>query len=71
MQLRFSLLFQFQYHQEQNYHEPRALIDSNGDGQIDLVGREFRDQLREQQQYLLAVEIAPPSSRKHIELAFR
>ncbi|GHF77785.1 ligand-gated channel [Thalassotalea marina] len=36
--------------QEQNYHEPRALIDSNGDGQIDLVGREFRDQLREQQQ---------------------
>ncbi|WP_394221662.1 TonB-dependent siderophore receptor [Alteromonas gracilis] len=36
--------------QEQNYHEPRALIDSNGDGNIDLVGREFRDQLREQEQ---------------------
>ena len=32
--------------QEQNYHEPRALIDSDGDGNIDLVGREFRDQLR-------------------------
>ncbi|KXJ61256.1 MAG: TonB-dependent receptor [Alteromonas sp. Nap_26] len=37
--------------QEQNYHEPRALIDSDGDGAIDLVGREFRDQLREQQQF--------------------
>lgn len=36
--------------QEQNYHEPRALIDSDGDGNIDLVGREFRDQLREQEQ---------------------
>jgi len=37
--------------QEQNYHEPRALIDSNGDGDTDLVGREFRDQLREQEQF--------------------
>jgi iron complex outermembrane receptor protein len=36
--------------QEQNYHEPRALIDSNGDGAIDLVAREFRDQLREEEQ---------------------
>jgi iron complex outermembrane receptor protein len=36
--------------QEQNYHEPRALIDINDDGNIDLVGREFRDQLREQEQ---------------------
>lgn len=40
--------------QEQNYHEPRALIDSNGDGAIDLVGREFRDQLREQEQISFA-----------------
>ena len=36
--------------QQQNYHEPRALIDINDDGNIDLVGREFRDQLREQEQ---------------------
>ncbi len=40
--------------QEQNYHEPRALIDSNKDGQIDLVAREFRDQLRAQSQLSLA-----------------
>ena len=40
--------------QEQNYHEPRALIDSDGDGSIDLVGREFRDQLREQEQISFA-----------------
>ncbi|MEM6901210.1 MAG: TonB-dependent receptor [Pseudomonadota bacterium] len=36
--------------QEQEYHEPRALIDSDDDGEIDLVGREFRDQLREEEQ---------------------
>lgn len=36
--------------QEQNYHEPRALIDSDGDGAVDLVAREFRDQLREEEQ---------------------
>lgn len=40
--------------QEQNYHEPRALIDSDGDDAIDLVGREFRDQLREQEQISFA-----------------
>ena len=37
--------------QIQNYHEPRALIDSDGDGAIDLVGREFRDQTRSEEQY--------------------
>ncbi|MEL7041574.1 MAG: TonB-dependent receptor [Pseudomonadota bacterium] len=36
--------------QEQEYHEPRLLVDSDGDGAIDLVGREFRDQLREEEQ---------------------
>ena len=36
--------------QEQEYHEPRALIDSDGDGAVDLVGREFRDQFRGQEQ---------------------
>lgn len=33
----------------QNYHEPRGLFDSNGDGEIDATIREFRDQMREQQ----------------------
>jgi len=37
--------------QVQNYHEPRALIDSDGDGSVDLVGREFRDQTRAEEQY--------------------
>lgn len=33
----------------QNYHEPRGLFDSDGDGAIDATIREFRDQRREQQ----------------------
>lgn len=43
--------------QVQQYHEPRALIDieqiltGTGDGIIDLVGREFRDQTRTEEQY--------------------
>ena len=32
----------------QNYHEPRGLFDSDGDGEIDASIREFRDQRREQ-----------------------
>ncbi|RXF06221.1 TonB-dependent receptor [Pseudoalteromonas sp. PS5] len=40
--------------QSQNYHEPRALIDSDGNGYIDLVAREFRDQLRAQSQLSFA-----------------
>lgn len=35
--------------QAQQYHEPRALIDTDGDDVPDLVGREFRDQLREEE----------------------
>jgi len=33
----------------QNYHEPRGLFDSDGDGTIDATIREFRDQRREQE----------------------
>lgn len=33
----------------QNYHEPRGLFDSDGDGEIDASIREFRDQLRTQE----------------------
>lgn len=33
----------------QQYHEPRGLFDSDGDGAIDATIREFRDQLREQE----------------------
>ena len=31
----------------QNYHEPRGLVDTNGDGIVDWSHREFRDQVRE------------------------
>lgn len=34
--------------EEQQYHEPRGLFDSDGDGLIDASIREFRDQMREQ-----------------------
>lgn len=33
----------------QNYHEPRGLFDSDGDGTIDATIREFRDQMRTQE----------------------
>ncbi|MEM1380388.1 MAG: TonB-dependent receptor [Pseudomonadota bacterium] len=36
--------------QSQEYHEPRALIDLDADGVPDLVGREFRDQFRAEEQ---------------------
>lgn len=34
--------------EDQEYHEPRALVDTDGDGLVDTVGREFRDQTREE-----------------------
>ncbi|KWV96428.1 TonB-dependent receptor [Erythrobacter sp. AP23] len=37
----------------QNYHEPRGLFDSDGDGQIDSSVRQFRDQLRAQETFSL------------------
>ena len=35
------------HREDQEYHEPRSLIDTDGDGKIDAVGREFRDQTRQ------------------------
>jgi iron complex outermembrane receptor protein len=35
--------------EEQQYHEPRGLFDSNGDGVVDSSTREFRDQMRWQE----------------------
>jgi len=32
----------------QQYHEPRSLVDADGDGVFDLITREFRDQYRAQ-----------------------
>ncbi|MBO6769098.1 MAG: TonB-dependent receptor [Erythrobacter sp.] len=37
----------------QNYHEPRGLFDSDGDGQVDASVREFRDQFRAQETFSL------------------
>jgi len=39
--------------ERQQYHEPNALFDSIGDGQIDSVRREFRDQIRTQESWSL------------------
>lgn len=35
----------------QQYHEPRGLFDSNGDGIIDATTREFRDQRRDEESW--------------------
>ena len=35
--------------ERQQYHEPRALFDSDGDGFLDATVREYRDQRRDQQ----------------------
>jgi iron complex outermembrane recepter protein len=37
--------------EEQQYHEPRVLFDSNRDGTIDSVTRQFRDQVRDEQSW--------------------
>lgn len=51
--------------EEQQYHEPRGLFDSDGDGVIDSSIREFRDQMRWQETWsfgtnlVWAAELAP------------
>ena len=37
----------------QNYHEPRGLVDTDGDGIVDWSHREFRDQVRENEGFSL------------------
>lgn len=37
--------------EEQQYHEPRGLIDTDGDGAVDTTRREFRDQMRMEQSW--------------------
>lgn len=54
----------------QNYHEPRGLFDSDGDGEIDATIREFRDQMREQRTWSMganavwATELSPSISNR-------
>lgn len=36
----------FNYDEAQNYHEQQGLIDTNDDGHVDAIRREFRDQVR-------------------------
>lgn len=51
--------------EEQQYHEPRGLFDSDGDGKIDASIREFRDQMRWQETWsfgtnlVWAADLAP------------
>lgn len=43
--------------ERQNYHEPRGTIDTNGDGQLDAVRRQFRDQYRDAESLSLAANL--------------
>ncbi|CAN7465087.1 TonB-dependent siderophore receptor [Phenylobacterium sp. LjRoot225] len=39
----------------QQYHEPQGLFDSDGDGLVDATTRQFRDQIRKQQNWSVGV----------------
>jgi iron complex outermembrane receptor protein len=43
--------------ERQNYHEPRGAIDTNGDGRLDAVRRQFRDQARDAESLSLAANV--------------
>jgi len=43
--------------ERQNYHEPRGAIDTNGDGRLDAVRRQFRDQYRDAESLSLAANL--------------
>ncbi|MFC7331873.1 TonB-dependent siderophore receptor [Rhodocista pekingensis] len=47
----------FKSKEQQNYHEPRGTYDSDGDGVLDMVRREFRDQRREGDALALAANL--------------
>jgi iron complex outermembrane receptor protein len=52
----FSFDIRYRYNQateEQQYHEPRGLFDTNRDGVFDTISREFRDQVRTQETHSL------------------
>lgn len=41
----------------QNYHEPRGLVDLDGDGNAESMRREFRDQSRENEDWSLTADL--------------
>jgi iron complex outermembrane receptor protein len=43
--------------EEQQYHEPRGLFDSDGDGRVDSSIREFRDQMRWQETWSFGANV--------------
>lgn len=43
--------------ERQNYHEPRGAIDTDGDGRLDAVRRQFRDQYRDADSLSLAANL--------------
>lgn len=43
--------------ERQNYHEPRGAIDTDGDGRLDAVRRQFRDQHRDAESLSLAANL--------------
>lgn len=47
----------FDNERTQNYHEPRGLVDLDGDGVSETMRREFRDQLRENSELAVAANL--------------
>lgn len=43
--------------ERQNYHEPRGAIDTDGDGRLDAVRRQFRDQYRDAESLSVAANL--------------
>lgn len=46
----------------QNYHEPRGLVDLDGDGTAESMRREFRDQLRENEEISATLDMVYQST---------
>lgn len=51
----------------QEYHEPRGLVDTNADGVEDAMTRQFRDQLRENDEISLTVDNVIPMNFGNLE----
>jgi iron complex outermembrane receptor protein len=48
----------FKSNEVQQYHEPRGLVDTDGDGRLDATRRQFRDQVRDTEGLALAANLS-------------
>lgn len=56
--------------EQQNYHEPRGLLDTDNDGVVDWSEREFRDQARENQGLSLTANLIAQTTIANMEHVF-